>query len=622
MDVLFLKILDMSKIASFVILFVMLVRFALKRAPKIYSYLLWAVVLFRLLCPVSIESPVSFVPEMETVKDSYTQVKQDNSSVGKEEDIVGVENIYPVRDTLIMQGWVPATQDEVLTTQNGTQVSSTMQDEILWLEVFIGVGSYIWLAGVIFMVGRSLYSYYKLRQKLVGNIHLRENIYICDYIDSPFVMGIVKPKIYLPSFLKETEQEYIILHEQQHMRRKDHWIKMAAYAAICVHWFNPLVWLAFVLANKDMEMSCDEAVVGQTECDIRAEYSASLLNLATGRQVFSGVPLAFGEGDTKGRIKNMARWKKPSLWIGIVSVMVVAIVGIVLAVNPEKSQKDVLATNHDENNSANKKDVEWMVGRKSSMIEGENGWYYVFNYSYPKEGAATNGLKIYDFYGVNLKYRYLDDYMVTVRDVVNGELVEKTTPQPIQTLEQAKSVAMQNDLEEIASILKADGGKVTPEELLSLTVDDLTFEAFDEEIFIGLMQEALKGKPHKEGEYKDLPSYGLFEEKKYLDNYKFQIGFICVQGCIDAVAIDVLYRSGEGSELDDYKQLSDLVATGRATEAQIELYDRIKKIEEGIIKYNNLSYDTGGSVEIAGVYMPRLNILQESIERNDYTAYD
>ena len=160
-------------------------------------------------------------------------------------------------------------------------------------------------------------------------------IYIADDIQSPFVKGIFKSVIYLPPGLKEEEQEYIILHEQCHIKRKDPLFKMLAFLALCIHWFNPLVWLAFVLANKDMEMSCDEAVLKKMGQEIRADYAASLLSLATGSRRIAGIPLAFGEGDTKSRIKNLAKWKKTASWMWVVSVIVCTATAVCFLTNPK-----------------------------------------------------------------------------------------------------------------------------------------------------------------------------------------------------------------------------------------------------------------------------------------------
>ena len=196
---------------------------------------------------------------------------------------------------------------------------------------------YVWIAGTGSMILYSIVQYIRLRRKLVGAVAYTGNVYRADYIDTPFVMGIFAPKIYLPSNIPTQEQKYIIAHERHHIRRCDHIIKLLAYCALCIHWFNPLAWAAFILAGKDMEMSCDEAVIREMGPQIRADYSASLLRLATHKKMIAGMPLAFGEGNTKGRIMNMAKWKKPKLWVSMICVLLCAAVLVACAVNPQKS---------------------------------------------------------------------------------------------------------------------------------------------------------------------------------------------------------------------------------------------------------------------------------------------
>ena len=329
LDTVFMQILDMTKVASIVIAIVLLARLLLKKAPKIFSYALWAVVLFRLLCPVSIEAPVSVVPKMGPIAESYTLADTSISFEGASQAAqravgdalnggLGVQHIYTT------------TPDD----HGSVEVVSSN-----WWEVWVLFGQYAWVAGIAGMAIYSTVAYFLLRRKLIGSVLLRDNIYLADGIGSPFVMGFIRPKIYLPSALSEQEQRYIILHEQHHICRGDHIIKALAFIALCIHWFNPLVWVAFVLSSKDMEMSCDEAVVKKLGEGIRADYSASLLSLATGRRIIAGTPLAFGEGDTKSRIKNMLSWKKPKTWIVLVALLACVVTIVFCAANPQKDVK-------------------------------------------------------------------------------------------------------------------------------------------------------------------------------------------------------------------------------------------------------------------------------------------
>lgn len=324
LDDIFMQVIDMSRIASISILIVLIARVLLKRFPKFISYALWAVVLFRLLCPVSFESMISLIPETTPTSYHYTLAEESISIVG-----AGEAAYQAVGDAVNGGLGVQHIKTTELDSDGNVKVVTSS-----WWEVWILFGQYIWFIGIGIMLMYSIISYNKVRKKVKAAIPLRENIYMVDDIISPFVMGVFQPKIYLPSGLGKREQEYIILHEQFHIKRLDHIVKLLAFVALCIHWFNPLVWLAFVLFSKDMEMSCDEAVIKRMGEDIRADYSASLLALATGHRIIRGLPLAFGEGDTKGRIKNLAGWKMPNKKrFAIVTVGVIILI-ICLLANP------------------------------------------------------------------------------------------------------------------------------------------------------------------------------------------------------------------------------------------------------------------------------------------------
>lgn len=317
-------ILNMSITASIIILFVLLARLALKKAPKIFSYALWAVVLFRLLCPVSVATDFSLlglfdVPEVENRK-HITAVEYIPYDAVHTSDLEVQLPVPPAADEAV---------NEVLPQEHTALVADTLEREF-------AIGSFVWLLGVVVMAIYSAVSYFLLRRKLIGTILLRDNIYLADGIGSPFVMGYFRPKIYLPSTLSEQEQSYIILHEQHHICRGDHIIKALAFFALCIHWFNPLVWIAFTLSSKDMEMSCDEAVLKKLGEEIRADYSASLLSLAIGKRIIAGTPLAFGEGDTKSRIKNMLGWKKAKPVIVLLAAVSVIFIILICGTNASR----------------------------------------------------------------------------------------------------------------------------------------------------------------------------------------------------------------------------------------------------------------------------------------------
>ncbi|MBQ8558801.1 MAG: hypothetical protein IJ439_02315 [Tyzzerella sp.] len=332
--VLFYNILNMSLKASFVILAVLLIRLCLKKAPKIFSYVLWIVVLFRLLCPVSIELPFSVIPE---------DVNNGIVMKGITEHYVGNRKIYEDTteefDTAIKHGLEPVVElDEsgeigeayVVTAEDGISEPDTIYKT--WLPIL----SNLWIVGIVGLLLYNVISFLKLKKKLIGSVPYdeEEDIYISDYIDMPFVIGFYYPSIYLPSSLGKKEQEYILLHERYHIRRKDNIIKVLAFFALCIHWFNPLVWIAFILFTKDMEMGCDEAVLKEMGEEIREDYATSLLSLATGKRALVSTALAFGEGDTKGRIINALSWKKPATKVVASMAVLCVLVGTVCFANP------------------------------------------------------------------------------------------------------------------------------------------------------------------------------------------------------------------------------------------------------------------------------------------------
>ena len=319
---LFPDVLNISAVASVVILFVLLARLLLRRAPKLFSYALWLVVLLRLLVPVTIHSPVSVVPEVQAT--SEQQINQ----------------VLPAFDYV-------SSEDRAMNAHNQTQAEqqgpgtpyvtvSTTVDPATYLAL-------IWIAGIAVMLCCSGLSYLRIRRQTRVVLPLSGNVYIADDVQSPFVIGFLRPKIYLPGSLTDSERDVILCHERHHIRRGDHIFKALGFLALSIHWFNPLVWLAFILASRDMEMSCDEAVIRKLGEDVRAEYSAALLNLAVGHRLISGTPLAFGEGDPKGRIRNLAKWKKPTFFIILICVLLCALLAVCLLTSPSTKQAGELS---------------------------------------------------------------------------------------------------------------------------------------------------------------------------------------------------------------------------------------------------------------------------------------
>ncbi|MEG6510615.1 M56 family metallopeptidase [Desulforamulus ruminis] len=310
MEKFFLAILNMSLTASYVILFIMLIRLPLKKAPKVISYALWSVAAFRLLCPFSFESAFSLLPK-NTPSISTDVLYQPPLQINR--DITGIDPII-----------------------NGALPVPTAEAVVNPLQLYTQIGAYIWIAGIMVMLVYSILSVFILNKRLKNATLSEPGIYEADNLKTPFVLGVFKPSIYIPAGLTAEEKSYIIRHEQAHISRFDHIVKPFAFLVLSIHWFNPLVWVAFLLMSTDMELSCDEKVIREMGYDIKKAYSASLLSLASGRRILNGNPLAFGEGDVKGRIKNILHYHKPVFWVMAVTVIAVIAVGIGLLSNPRQ----------------------------------------------------------------------------------------------------------------------------------------------------------------------------------------------------------------------------------------------------------------------------------------------
>lgn len=339
------KIINMGITGTIAIAVVLVVRMMLCKAPRKYSYMLWGIVLFRLLCPVSLPAGFSVlnVTHVEVTGKGEVNYIPRSLPKGRGYPDLKMEQRLPIWD-------LPGREERAESEKeagmgfSGTSIGEAANGPMdLPIEPeglsFMGEPSAIWfvawLAGAGILAGSRLVSGMRLYWKVSSSMKVRGNIYLSDYIASPFALGVFRPKIYLPSNIGEQERAYIILHEQYHISRKDHLIRIAAFLAVCLHWFNPFVWLAFYLSGNDMEMSCDEAVMQDIDVDIRAEYAESLLRFTIGARKPEGMPLAFGEGNVKKRIKNIMNYKKPATVISIAGITCCLISGVALMTNPK-----------------------------------------------------------------------------------------------------------------------------------------------------------------------------------------------------------------------------------------------------------------------------------------------
>ena len=329
MEKLFFTVLGMSATGSLVILAVLLARLALRKAPKAFSYALWAVALFRLLCPFTLDSAFSLLPSVRMVDAA--------GRGGGTDQVIQIQTGIPALNSQVNGFLADHPYQEGQPTETGGEPGEELAPVINQpgpVPDWRTVPAAIWLAGTAALLGYGALSLLGLRRRLAGSVPLEgeNNVRLAGHIPSPFVLGLVRPVIYLPSDLNEGERDYILLHERTHIRRFDHVTRGLAWLAAAVHWFNPMVWLAFYLAGRDMEMSCDEAVLRKMGREIRADYSASLLRLSQGGKLPAG-PLAFGGSGFQSRIKNILSYKKPAFWVAALALAGVCVIGAALATN-------------------------------------------------------------------------------------------------------------------------------------------------------------------------------------------------------------------------------------------------------------------------------------------------
>lgn len=314
MDDVFLKLVNLSISASWLILAVLVLRVVLKKAPKWVMPLLWGVVALRLVCLFSIESALSLIPSAETIPSEIV-----------------TETREPV---LYEQATLDIVTNPTLPSAAEVPVGVSRQQA----QVDFNIYSVLWLAGMAALLVHALVSAGKLKRKLATAILLRDNIYESEFVDSPFVFGVVKPNIYLPMHMDEGTAAYVIAHECAHLARRDHWWKVLGYLVLALHWFNPLVWVAYILFCRDIELACDEKVVRGLDGAARADYSQALLSCAAPKRAVAACPLAFGEGNIKMRVKSALHYKKPAFWVAAAAVLAVVIVAVCFLTNPRSER--------------------------------------------------------------------------------------------------------------------------------------------------------------------------------------------------------------------------------------------------------------------------------------------
>ena len=317
----FLQLLNMSITAGWLVLAVLAVRFLFRNMPKWICCLLWAAVALRLLVPFSIESPFSLQPSAQ-----------------------------PIQSTTVMDGgvktYVPSIDSRVSFVEN--RVNPALRDTFAYQEsesaapvqIVTEIAGYIWLVGMAVLLIYALAGVIRLHRSVREAIRYRDNSYVCDAVTTPFLLGVFRPRIYLPSALPQAEMDYVLAHERAHLKRGDHVWKTIGYLMLCVYWFHPLCWIAYLMLCKDIEFACDERVIRDMSYDDKKEYSRVLLSCATQRRFVLSCPLAFGEVGVKERVKSVLNHKKATLGATVLAVIVCVLVAVCFLTNPTGFQYD------------------------------------------------------------------------------------------------------------------------------------------------------------------------------------------------------------------------------------------------------------------------------------------
>lgn len=323
MTAVFLKLLEMSASASVVAVAVILIKLLLNKVPRSVHCLLWTLVAVRLICPFAIESKLSLMPDKEMAYES----------------VIWEEGDFQFIDEVPYVPTVPGDQEIVpsVTVNDPALQVTTPPRELSFADIAL----LVWLAGALIMAAYGIGSFIRLSRKVSPSIKVGKDLYICDYINSPFVLGVLRPRIYIPSTLTEREKGHVVAHEAAHISRGDHWWKPIGFALLSLYWFNPVIWVAYILLCRDIELACDERVISKMDADDKKEYTSVLLSCSIPRRMISACPLAFGEVNVKRRIKNVLNYKKPTIIIISLAIVALVVASVGFLTDPVSAADDV-----------------------------------------------------------------------------------------------------------------------------------------------------------------------------------------------------------------------------------------------------------------------------------------
>ncbi len=362
MNVLFLKIINMSISASWLVIAVLILRLVLKKAPKWINVLLWGIVAVRLICPFSFESTVSLIPDSIGNGDFVSKWMDDY--------IGDIDIHHPASvsyDAAISAGREPVSDGEdgyyIVTKHDQLGEPDTVENTVM------PILSVVWVAGMLLLAFYTSTSYWRLCRKVDTAVRYKDNIFQSENVSSPFVLGLIKPRIYLPFSINGPDLEHVVAHEQAHIRWKDHWWKPLGFLLLTIHWFNPFMWLSYVLLCRDIELACDEKVIKGLGNEQRADYTQALVACSVNRHTIAACPLAFGEVGVKERVKSVMNYQKPTFWIVFLAVIACVGVAACFLTNPITVGDHLVLTNSESPEGTNKLAYDIQLGKQTMSGE-------------------------------------------------------------------------------------------------------------------------------------------------------------------------------------------------------------------------------------------------------------
>ncbi|MBO4839218.1 MAG: hypothetical protein J5493_07630 [Lachnospiraceae bacterium] len=574
----FLQVLKISLSASVAVGLVMLLRFCFRKAPRGLVCALWLLVAVRLLIWQLPESKVSVVPAAlssgsavtrlaETVPEELVRIGSDDQKFMK---IVERREVMPQKDS--------SGQSYVMVTKETFTAPKTLG------ERYLPALSIIWAAGSVVMLLYMIGSYLLVWRRSRLSVHLEGNVWFCDEPGTPFVFGLLRPRIYIPSGLSDEDQACVLAHEKAHIARKDPFWKLFGFLLLSLNWFNPILWISYILLGRDIEKACDERAIRDQSPEYRKAYSSALLALSAPKHWISACPTAFGEVGIKERVKAALRYKKPGAWI-VTIMIIVSLFGAGCALtNP--SEATTRSTEKAFTGAKNR----YKIAARESDSAGD-GWVVSFIYEDYKNYLFSDDKPSYRYQIDNI--RHWDDSPAEAV-CFSPYQISISGPRSYQDTGYTENTeGLERDLAVIEGILMKEGTK--PEDLLSLGPASIEFEVLDKDQFFRLMRTALTATPRWPERQRsfDGPFYGAdyFREREFLDGYVFRFALLECWGFMDEVFIDVAYGSA-----DNFVLLSDLVEEGKATPEQQEAYALLRQISESLKgrefepNYNSESY--------------------------------